>query len=152
MEGNFFARLGLGENVDGGIKLWGPLGFGIQSDVKVQLTDAPPLVAASLGGSFNLTGTVSLFDERVGPWTIVGVHPMVLVGSESAWIGVKGVFAEWFGEGERYSDFFPGITVGCTGSGAVRVMPEVNVYFSFEEETSTFATFGLAIQTVSGGR
>jgi hypothetical protein len=77
---------------------------------------------------------------------------MVLVGSENAWVGVKGVFTKWLGEDESYTDFFPGIVVGCVGSGSVRVMPEVNVYFSFEEEASTFATFGLAIESISHER
>jgi len=148
---DIYGRFGIVRNIDVGIKLSGGIPFPLPpwvvlfADVKYQFSEKPLIVSGDLG--------YSLF--RLEDITTYGIYPMVLLGNEYFYSGLKIVYLSSSGLVNlidsaisfKWSTAFPGITIGTIFGDKTKVFLEGNFYFSSGSEPPLIF-LGFAVQQI----
>jgi hypothetical protein len=129
-------RVGLVEGVDIGLKYTHPYMF--LFDSKYQLYKGPVNVAMDFGISLQPIVTILTY----------GIYPMIMIGQEHWYLGVKGTFGNFdvLGGEMLFEDpFYLGTTIvtGATiGSGHIKLLLELNTMFINGAEKPVFFPAG----------
>lgn len=143
-EVDLYGRFGIAKHWDWGYKIYGiPFWFaGIQGDIKYQILDKPLKIAGDIGLSY----------ARVeNDINTVGVYPMLLVGYQRFYTGVKAVYFISNGEIEFFDSFrarhaLPGIVFGAIIGKKQQIVPEINLYFFPQGEAAILPGIGFQIR------
>ena len=141
-------RRGLVKNVDVGLRTSGVLFYGgvLTVDAKYGLLNGPFLVSVDFGMSY--TSSRNVDSES---FDLVGYHPMLMIGTESIYLGFKQNI--YHGEGrakmldsradENGRLSVPSIVIGYSFGKSFRLQPELNCFIPGSGSPILFPSIGL---------
>jgi hypothetical protein len=119
LELGLMARVGIVPNIEAGFRASCPLG--VMVDAKYQFLRGRLLMAADLGLSVSPS-----------PFQLIW-YPMLLVGTERYYAGLKAMYVREFDQGyvpsPNTSSLIPGLLFGASFGRRLRVLPELNVFY-----------------------
>jgi len=154
-EFDIFARYGLANKLDGGIKVFGLPGLtgGVQGDLKYQVLEKPFFVSLDIASSYAIALSLD-DDEKIH---IYGITPLILLGNRTFYGGAKINYftslnkIDFFGSSSksRSGANMPALVFGAMLGKKGKFIPEVNIYFLDGE---TALVFGIGLQGKSPSR
>jgi hypothetical protein len=138
-----YGRFGIAKHWDLGYKIYGiPFWFaGIQQDIKYQILDKSVKIAGDIGISYTRV-------ER--EINVFGFYPMLLVGTERFYAGVKAVYFTSSGGIEFFGSFrsqtLSSLVFGVIIGKKQQIVPEINIYFFPQGETAILPGIGFQIR------
>ena len=141
-------RRGLVKNVDVGLRTSGVLFYGgvLTIDAKYGVLRGPFLVSIDLGMSYTSSRNVDS-----DSFDLVGYHPMLMIGTERVYLGLKQNI--YHGEGrakmlrmqadEHGKLSIPSLVIGVSVGKSFRIQPELNCFFLETGSPILFPSIGL---------